>query len=213
MGKNTEKKDKNIKDYAAIFSERLTAVVSKLRWNQTEFGRRLGLSQVMAGRLLAGKTNPTFETLARIEAATRVPVATFFDNEAPLPKPLIESNLPEDVRTAIQEAGAENAELLKQIQGQLGPVLAKLRGDDESVSTTVKAAPRDKFTSFVNELLHANLTANFYRLIDEGAPKETLRTEFLRELVVGLLSEGGKQAKQARKILTELLEIEKGDKG
>lgn len=211
MGKNTDKKDSKTKDYIKIFSERLSAVVTgKLGWSQGEFGRRLEVTQATAGRYLSGKVSPGFDMLGKIEDVTRVPIAQYFESGAPLPKP---QDLSDDVRAAIEEASAGNAELLKQIQGQLGPVLAKLTGEDESVSTTVKAAPRDKFTSFVNELLHANLTANFYRLIDEGAPTETLRTEFLRELVVGLLAEGGKQAKQTRKVLAELLELEKGDKG
>jgi transcriptional regulator with XRE-family HTH domain len=213
VSKNTDKNDKITKDYAKIFSERLSAVVEKLGWSQTEFGRRMGLTQAMAGRYMGGKANPTFETLAKIEAATRVPVAKFFENNQPLPKPLIESNLSEDVRAAIEDATSDSSKLLHAIAAKLGPVLEKLAPEGTSQSTEVKAAPKDKFTRFINKFLRdVGLTGNFYRLLDEDAAEEVLRLELLREITVTVLSEGGNQAKKARQMLNELLAQEKNAK-
>lgn len=210
--KNQAKADKKVpnsgeilKDYARIFSERLSAVVAQQGWSQEEFGRRLGTSQVMAGRYLHGKANPTFENLARMEAATQVPVSKFFENDEPLPKP-VATNLAEEVKIAVSNATAENTALLKTIANNLEPAIASL--DKGDLPITAQTVSRGKLRDFVDQFTDESMTGYLYELMNKKAPLDEIRIEFVRELTVNLLSDGGDTAKELRRMLTELLKKE-----
>lgn len=196
-----------LKDYGSIFSARLTSVVQSQGWSQEEFGRRLGVSQVMAGRYLHGKANPTFENLARMEAATQVPVAKFFENDEPIPKP-ISTNITEEVRMAVGNATAENTALLKTIANSLNPAISALNDSNEKLPINIQTVSRGKLRDFVDRFVDDSMTGYVYELIGKKASDESIKIELVRELAVNLLADGGDTAKELRSVLTDLLDKE-----
>lgn len=205
--KKVQETSPELKDYAAIFSKRLTAVVNEHGWSQEEFGRRLGTTQAMAGRYMHGKANPTFENLARIEVATQVPVSKFFENDEPVPRPTV-TNLSDDVRIAVANATAENNQLLKTIMHNLEPAIAALNAGKDKLPVTAQTVSRGKLRDFVDQFTDDSMTGYIYELMNQKASSERIRIEFVRELVVNVLAEGGKTAKELRSVLLELLEKE-----
>lgn len=209
MAKRTHEKTEDIRDYIKIFSARLNEVVTnQLRWSQGEFGRKLGITQASAGRYLNGSVSPGWKLFGKIEQVTRVPLWEFFKADGSLPKP---QGLRDDLRDAVTEGSAENLALLKTIAGHLDPAL-KTMDDSGQLAAKVTVASRGKLRDFVDRFTDESMTGYIYELMSENASEETKRIELVRELTVNLLAEGGKTAKETRKMLTELLEKEKSIK-
>lgn len=212
--KNRKKADKNdhsiveegLKDYMTIFSSRLTEAVKARGWSQVEFGKRVNTTQAMAGRYLHGQANPTLDLLARIERATQIPVPKFFEDGEPLPLP--DPNLPMATITSKSKMAAETLALLKTISTNLEPAIAALKAGNESLPTDLKKVSRGKLRNFVDAFTDDSMTGYVYELMSANASPEKIRIEFVRELAVNLLAEGGDTAKEFREVITELLEKE-----
>nr|BFD67467.1 hypothetical protein HAGR004_24890 [Bdellovibrio sp. HAGR004] len=200
-------KEQGLNDYAEIFSRKLTAVVQSQGWSQEEFGKRLGTTQAMAGRYMHGKANPTFDSLARIELATQVPAYKFFENDNSVPTPMVTS-LSDEVKVAVQNANAENLALLKTIATNLEPAIKALQQGDESLPVNVQKVSRGRLRDFTDQFTDDSMTGYIYEMMGNKEPLEKIRIEFVRELAVNLLAEGGETAKEFRAVITELLDKE-----
>jgi transcriptional regulator with XRE-family HTH domain len=211
MAKTTKKKAEG---YAEIFSQNLTAVVQKFGWSQKVFGSEIGVSQVQARRYLTGDSTPPFETMTKIEKAIGVPIAELFRTSAKLEPRVVHHDLSDEIKAAVDESSSKaNSKLMNEIFQKLSPILGSLEHEHGAEEIVVRNVPDGKLSEFINELLREpGLSADFYALLDSGADKETLRTEFLREIAQGLLTTGNPMSKRIRKILNEILAQEKEKK-
>jgi transcriptional regulator with XRE-family HTH domain len=181
-------------------------VAEKLGWSQSELGRRLGVSQGQARNYLTGTSSPPFEMLEKIEEVTGVAAADLFRSDrAPEPN-VVRHDLAKEIELAVGESTKANAKLIDEFVQKLGPVLASLNRDHGVEEIVVRKASKDKLGAFVNRILRApGVSADFYRLLDEGTKDGPLMVEFLRSLNEGVLSADGSEAAELRKVLKTLL--------
>jgi len=192
MAKKTDEKAVKKQGVREIFTRNLNLAVEKMGWSQSEFGRRLKLKseQMGARRYLKGEVNITFDGFDRIEEALKIPIAKLFERDG--------SAFATNLETTNTLRAAQ--EMIKKIT----PVLSKL--NPEGLTEEFSPAPKEKFADFINRFHQGRgVTAHFFALLEKEAPPEELNVEYLREVAVTVLSEGGTQAKRARKVLAEML--------
>jgi transcriptional regulator with XRE-family HTH domain len=210
MPKITKKTDTQMGEYSRIFSERLTAIIKKLGWSQTEFGKRMKTSQVQAGKYLAGKTNLTFETLDQLEKATGVPVADFFRKDNPPELRL--RTLSEEVRETIFEATQQGShKLFEEFVAKVFPVVAKMQQELNTKNLVIKEEPTEKLETFVNKLFDDfSVSPELCFLLDQDSEDDVLRIQFMRDLMRGYLEAQGKTADGMRALISEFSAKQKG---
>lgn len=189
---------------AKILIKNITALMQKAGWNQVELAKRTKISRPNLSNYLTGKTLPSVESLNTIADTFGVTIADLFaTDERPEPKVHVEkTTLPDEIRSAIQ---AENSKLMSELVKKLGPVFSSLERDHGVEEVVVRKAPKDALGAFVNRILRdPGVSADFYRLLDEGAEDGPLTVEFLRSLNEGILSAGGSVAAELRKVLKTL---------
>lgn len=194
MAKKTEEKAVKKQGVREIFTKNLNLAVEKMGWSQSEFGRRLKLKseQMGARRYLKGEVNITFDGFDRIEEALQMPIAKLFERDGAAFASQFETT---NTLRAAQE-------MIKKIT----PVLSKLNPEGLTDGMSIVQAPKEKFAEFINQFHKGRgLTAHFFELLDKDTPPETLNVEYLREVAVTVLAEGGFQAKKAKKVLLEIL--------
>ena len=179
MAKTSKENDKNRQDYSKVFSKNLSAVANKLGWSQREFGAQIGVSQAQGRKYLTGVSTPPFETMAKIEKATGVPIAEFFRLEE-TPEPRVERHeLADEIKAAVKEESQENTKLMKELLKKLSPFIS----DIDPKKLEIRPEPKDKLQVFFNRLLREpGLSNNFYDLVDSGAEYKSLRKALLKEL-------------------------------
>jgi transcriptional regulator with XRE-family HTH domain len=188
-----------------VFIKNVKSLMEGAGWTQVELAKRTKIARPNLSNVLTGKNSPSLDTLSSIAEAFGVTIAALFaTDEKPEPKVHVErTTLPDEIRSAIQ---TENSKLMNELIQKLGPVLSSLQRDHGVSELVVKKAPKDKLEGFVNRLLRApGVSADFYRLLDEGTEDGTLRVEFLRSLLEGVLAAGGPEAAELRKVLKTLL--------
>jgi len=116
---------------------------------------------------------------------------------------VVRHDLAKEIELAVGESTKANAKLIGEFVQKLGPVLASLERDHGVEDVEVRKASKDKLGAFVNRLLRTPgiKMADFYRLLDEGAEDGSLKVEFLRSLSEVVLSAGGSDAAELRKVL------------
>jgi transcriptional regulator with XRE-family HTH domain len=193
--------------YTKLLIKNINTLMKTAGLNQSQLAVKLGIAPGNVNNWLNGKNVPSVETLASIADVFGVTVAELFKMDSP-PEPRME--LPDTIRDAIHEG---NAKLLQQINQKLGPVLTALGRDHGAEEIVFRNVPKEKLSEFINHLLHdPGLTADFYRLLDEGADDETLRLEFLSDLIRGILDTKGPLAIKVKKLMQELAAEGKGKK-
>lgn len=177
MAKLSKENAKGGGDYSKVFSKNLSAVVDKLGWSQREFGAQIGVSQAQGRKYLTGVSTPPFETMAKIEKATGVPIADFFRLDQ-IPAPRVERHeLADEIKAAVKEESQENAMLMKELLKKLGPFVS------EGGDVDVRPEPKDKLQVFFNRLLREpGFSGEFYELVDSGADYKALRKMLIKEL-------------------------------
>jgi transcriptional regulator with XRE-family HTH domain len=176
--------------------------MDKAGWTPAQLADRLGIKRPNLSNYLNGKNVPTVDSIEAIADLFGVTVADLFStDEVPEPKVLVEkTTLPDEIRSAIQ---SENSKLMSELIQRLSPALVTLERDHGVEDVVVRKASKDKLGAFVNRLLRTPgiKMADFYRLLDEGAEDGPLKVEFLRSLSEVILSAGGPDAAELRKVL------------
>lgn len=75
---------------ADLFKRNLRSLVEQVGWNQSEFGRQIGMTPAQARNYMEGKSTPPFETLDKIAAALGVSPQDLYREDGPA-KPRIET--------------------------------------------------------------------------------------------------------------------------
>jgi transcriptional regulator with XRE-family HTH domain len=177
-------------------------LIKKAGWSQTELANRTGIARPNLNNYLNGKITPSVDSVGLIAEAFGVNVSELFNTDE-VPEPRVEK-LPEAIQKAIKN---ENVKLTQELIQRLAPIFSKLQREEGVEEIIIKEVPREKLSQFINAWLRdPGLSADFYKLLDEGADDELLRNEFMREVAVGQLSAGGTVAKKARKLLKETLD-------
>ncbi len=188
--------------YSKLLMKNVQILIKKAGWSQTELANRTGIARPNLNNYLNGKITPSVDSVGLIAEAFGVNVSELFNTDE-VPEPRVEK-LPEAIQKAIKN---ENVKLTQELIQRLAPIFSKLQREEGVEEIIIKEVPREKLSQFINAWLRdPGLSADFYKLLDEGADDELLRNEFMREVAVGQLSAGGTVAKKARKLLKETLD-------
>lgn len=188
----TDFKDKKITELTgsrAVFSRNLREIVVQvLGWTRKHFGQELGCSSAQASKYLSGLSTPPFEMMDRIEQKTGVAIAEFYNPDF----------------LSILGRGGKSA-ILKKVSEASGIDLTEIH---------IVESPNDtRLEDFMRDISRdLQISEAFLDLLTEGADAETLRIEFLREYCQTLIADGGPLASRAKKVLSDILNAEKGAK-
>lgn len=188
----TDSKDKKITELGgsrAVFAKNLREIVlEKLGWSHKRFGEELGISQAQATKYLNGLSTPPFEKLDLIEEKTEFPIAEFF-------------------RPAHSDMKTKSSSELKGLLQKL----SKAEGNPLTEIHVLEESKIDRLGDFVNDIFQNHqISEAFLDLLAEGADQDTLQIEFLREYCQMLIAGGGPLASRAKKVLSDILSVEKG---
>ncbi len=183
------------RDYRQIVPKNIQAVIAQLGWSHQRFGDEIGKSQTQATKYINGNSTPSYEVMGEIEAKTGVPLPEYFSEDRPptVGKPL--------------EDGLKMGEELLQ---KVGPLLSAAAADGATEIQIVPGTNDSRIEDFLRDVVQSFQPSDaFFDLLSEGADRETLQIEFLREYCHALIAGGGPRASRAKKVLNDILTSER----